>query len=209
MERYSLLCWDTHKVCSQMDSSLRSFPSLKISNVSWGSVADALDLCNQTPSILVRVSKEVTSLEPWLGWELLEKTHKAAERHSQHRCMWDWNLSHAINTQIVGGFSRPPLSKNKDSCGCRSLMHAFPVAGHFTTSQLLYPINTAAKVSLLPAPPARQRGCIAVASPRAGMPLPYQRIQNLPLPKAERPLICSGSSGRDCWHAELILMKPM
>lgn len=42
------------------------FPLLKYSapNVSWGSVADALDLRNQTLSTSVRVAKEVTSLEP-------------------------------------------------------------------------------------------------------------------------------------------------
>lgn len=59
----------------------------------------------------------------------------------------------------------------KRIAGTRSLVHTFPFVCHLTMSQPLRPLNTTAKGGFLWALPARQCGCTAVISPRAGTPL--------------------------------------
>ena len=77
--------------------------------------------------------------------------------------------------------SRKPTKEQSDTVkvgGTRSLVHTSPIVCNLTTSQLLYPINMTASVSLLWALPAGQPGSMAVISPWAGTPLQVSSRSN-------------------------------
>ena len=106
----------------------------------------------QTGGGLVQALEEVKALAA-LWTPLVStcslKTHKRAEWHSKHWCIWAWNTDHAINSWTAGSFSEMHLSTNKESSEYKETPANVSITFNLVTSQCIHPKYMKAKVRLL------------------------------------------------------------